>query len=135
MSADHSSISRELDSLCDEYEQQLRTAVVPDDARGALAEQLLLRVASASRAKLLQLLMEMEFEYRLMRNLPTGCDEYQRRFPEYTDQLSTALKVARERVAVAGTRKMPAGSGGGLSGVEAARAAVQVEVAAAAEAV
>lgn len=128
MSAENSSISRELDSLCDEYEQQLRTAVVPDDVRGALAEKFLQRVASASRAQLLQLLMEMEFEYRLMRNLPTGYEEYQQRFPEYIDELSTALKVARERVAVAGTRKMPAGSGGGLSGIEAARAAVQSAV-------
>ena len=114
MSAENRSISRELDGLCDEYEQQLVSTVVPGEVPGQRAEELLQRVPVASRGQLLQLLMEMEFEYRLMRNLPLVHADYERRFPEYVEELSAALQAARERLAVAGTRRMP---GSALTGV------------------
>ncbi|MEY3173918.1 MAG: Serine/threonine-protein kinase PknB [Planctomycetota bacterium] len=106
MSAENDSISQELDSLCDEYEQLLQGGSMRTDGQSPPAEQLLQRVPVCHRGKLLQLLMEMEFEYRLMRNLPLAEADYERRFPDYGEELSAALLAARERVAFARTRQM-----------------------------
>jgi len=131
LSAENTSTSRELarqlDRLCDEYEQQLRRVSVAVDVRLQRAEELLECVPVSSRGQLLQLLMEMEFEHHLMRNLPVVPADYERRFPEYAERLSAALRVARERVAVAGTQHMSRGDSTGLSASLAGAGIIQGE--------
>ncbi|MEY2726524.1 MAG: Serine/threonine-protein kinase PrkC, partial [Planctomycetota bacterium] len=106
MAADNTSDLNALDKICDDYEQSL-----PDHTDFPQTLQrlnsALERAPQSLQHTLLQLLLELEFEHRLMNNQPCPHSELLQHFPNFSPSIENALAAARQRTGLAGTLQMP----------------------------
>lgn len=106
MAAEQPPHAQTLDKICDEYEQSLQDPAATTPSAPQL-ETLLQRVDPQLRSQLLQLLLEIDFEHRLLRNHPLPLEELHQTFPEFSPQIEAARLAARSRLGAVGTFQMP----------------------------
>lgn len=114
MAAEHTSHLNALDKICDDYEQSLPETpnVIETIERLNTA---LHRAPEHLRHTLLQLLLELEFEHRLMKNQPIPRTEFLQHFSDVPLAIDNALAAAQQRTGLAGTLAMSLTDGGSLS--------------------